>query len=60
MAQQVDMPSKEVHRFNKSRCPEFTRSTEHYYGGKTVHKDVVFLECSKTGIDAGVLMARRR
>jgi hypothetical protein len=47
MVQQVDMPSKELHRFNKSRYPEVTRSTEHYYGGKTVHKMLYFLNVQK-------------
>jgi hypothetical protein len=60
MAQQVDMPPKEVPRFNKSRCFEVTRIMQHYHGEIIIPKDVISLECSKTGIDAGVLMARRK
>jgi hypothetical protein len=54
MAQQAYMPLKEVHWFNKSRCLEVTRNTEHYYGRKIIHRDIVSLEYAKTAI--GVLI----
>jgi hypothetical protein len=60
MAQQLDMPPKEVHRFKKSRCLEVTLIIEHYHGGIIIPEDVISLECSKTGIDAGVLLTRRK
>jgi hypothetical protein len=60
MTQQVDTPTKEVHWFNKIRCLEVTRRTEHYYDGEIIPTNVISLEYSRTVIDDTILMRRKK
>jgi len=61
MTQQVDLPQKEVHWFNKIRCPEVTRRTEHYYGGEIIPTDdVISFGIFRTVIDETILVRQKK